>query len=96
MIHAVEELWRMHASSPESALLHDKARDAKVTPVIDGHSAIVAALRSGDAGKARSAMRAQLAAVLDHLLFATEEMAVEVARQAVASKRASFGRTGLL
>ena len=53
MIHAVEELWRMHASSPESALLHDKARDAKVTPVIDGHSAIVAALRSGDAGKAR-------------------------------------------
>lgn len=96
MVHAVEELWRMRASSPESALLHDKARNAKVTPVVDEHSAIVAALRSGDPGKARAAMRAHLAAVLDHLLFATEEMAVEEARQAIASKRARFGRTGLL
>lgn len=96
MAHAVEELWRMRASSPESALLHDKARVAKVTPVVDEHSAIVTALRSRDAGKARSAMRAHLAAVLDHLLFATEEMAVEEARQAMASKRARFSRTNLL
>ncbi|WP_295634962.1 FadR/GntR family transcriptional regulator [Novosphingobium sp.] len=96
MVHAVEELWRMRASSPESALLHDKARDAKVTPVVDEHSAIVAALRSRDPGLARSAMRAHLAAVLDHLLFATEEQAVEEARQAIASKRARFSRTGLL
>ncbi len=96
MVHAVEELWRMRASSPESALLHDKARDAKVTPVVDEHSAIVTALRTQDPGKARAAMRAHLAAVLDHLLFATEEKAVQAARQAVASKRARFGRTSLL
>ena len=96
MVHAVEELWRMRASSPESVLLHDKARDAKVTPVVDEHSSIVSALRARDPALARSAMRAHLAAVLDHLLFATEEQAVEEARQAVASKRARFSRTGLL
>ena len=96
MNHAVEELWRMRASSPESALLHDKARDAKVTPVVDEHSAIVSALRSRDVAQSRAAMRAHLAAVLDHLLFATEEQAVEDARQAVASKRARFSRTNLL
>ena len=82
----------MRASSPESALLHGKARDAKVTPVTDEHSAIVTALRARDPVGARSAMRAHLAAVLDHLLFATEEQAVEEARQAMAVKRARFSR----
>lgn len=95
MVHAVEELWRMRASSPESVLLHDKARDAHVTPVVDEHSAIVSALRARDPGHARSAMRAHPAAVLDHLLFATEEKAVVKARQAIASKHAQFSRTGL-
>ncbi len=92
MAHAVDELWRMRASSPESALLHDKARAAHVTPVVSEHSAILAALRARDAGAARAAMRAHLAAVLDHLLFATEEKAVEEARLAMASQRARFGR----
>ena len=96
MVHVVEELWQMRASSPESALLHDKARDAKVTPVVDEHSAIVAALRTREAAKARTAMRAHLAAVLDHLLFTTEEQAIEDARQAMASKRARFSRSGML
>ena len=40
-------------------------------------------------------MRAHPAAVLDHLLFATEEKAVEEARPAITSKRAGFSRTGL-
>lgn len=90
MAHAVEELWRMRDSSPEAGLLHDKARDAKITPVGDEHAAIVTALRTREAARARTAMRAHLAAVLDHLLFATEEQAIEEARRAIASKRARF------
>jgi GntR family transcriptional repressor for pyruvate dehydrogenase complex len=90
MRHLVEELWRMRASSPESALLHDRARDAKVTPVVDEHSAVLRALRARDAAGARAAMRAHLGAVLDHLLFATEEQAVQEARASVAVKRARF------
>jgi GntR family transcriptional repressor for pyruvate dehydrogenase complex len=35
-------------------------------------------------------MRAHLGAVLDHLLFATEEQAVQEARASVAVKRARF------
>jgi len=94
--HAVAELWRMRASSPDSAMLHAKARSAAVTPVADEHSAIVAALRTHDPARARAAMRTHLAAVLDHLLFATEEEAVEAARRAVASKRARFNNVALL
>jgi GntR family transcriptional repressor for pyruvate dehydrogenase complex len=90
MRHLVEELWRMRGSSPESALLHARARDAKITPVVDEHSAVLRALRARDAAGARGAMRAHLGAVLDHLLFTTEEQAVQEARAKVAVKRARF------
>jgi len=88
MVEAVQHLWRMRAASPESALLNAKARTAKVMPVVEEHAAIVEALRSRDPARARAAMRAHLAAVLEHLLFATEAAAVEEARRAVASQRA--------
>jgi GntR family hexuronate regulon transcriptional repressor len=90
MLHAIEELWRMPASSPEAVLLHDKAHEVKVMPAGTGHAAIVASLRTRDATKARNAMRAHLAAVLDHLLFAAEEQVIADARGSVASKRARF------
>ena len=63
---------------------------AKVKPVIEEHRAIVAALRTRDPSVAREAMRGHLAAVLDHLLFATEEAAVEQARSAAHETRRRF------
>lgn len=92
LVNLVEELWRLRATSPESALLHEKARTANVKPVVDEHSAIVAALKANDPVAARAAMRTHLSAVLDSLLFATEERAIAEARQAVASKRARYTR----
>jgi GntR family transcriptional repressor for pyruvate dehydrogenase complex len=92
MVNVIEELWRMRATSPDSALLHAKARLANVRPVVDEHAAIVEALASRDPAKARAAMRAHLGAVLDHLLFATEEQAIEEAKRAAASTRARFTR----
>ena len=91
IVNAIEELWRLRSTSPECALLHAKARAANVRPVVEEHKAIVEALRSRDPAKARAAMRAHLAAVIDHLLFATEEQALAKAREAVASKRRRFG-----
>lgn len=91
IVNAIEELWRLRSTSPECALLHAKARAAKVRPVVEEHSAIVEALRTRDPAKARAAMRAHLAAVIDHLLFATEEQALAKAREAVASTRRRFG-----
>jgi GntR family transcriptional repressor for pyruvate dehydrogenase complex len=89
---AIEEFWHVRATSPECRLLHDKARTADVRPVVEEHSVILAALRNRDSSAARRAMRVHLEAVMDHLLFTTEERAIEEARQAIASTRARYRR----
>lgn len=88
--NTIAELWRLRSTSPESALLHAKARTANVKPVVDEHSAVLDALRAHDPAAARAAMRAHLSAVLDSLLFATEERAVAEARAAAEAKRARY------
>jgi len=87
---AIENLWNLRANSPESALLHAKARTANVKPVVEEHTVILRALEARDPNAARAAMRTHLSAVLDSLLFATEEKAVEQAREAAAQKRARY------
>jgi GntR family transcriptional regulator, hexuronate regulon transcriptional repressor len=90
IFNTIEELWNLRANSPESALLYEKARTANIKPVVDEHRAILEALRARDPKAARSAMRTHLSAVLDSLLFATEEKAIEAARRAVADKRRRY------
>lgn len=92
---AVERLWDLRRNSPDSAQLHALARTANVKPVVDEHSAVLNALRARDPAAARAAMRAHLAAVLEHLLFATEEKAVEEARKAAAAKRQRYAQVML-
>ena len=87
IVDAIEQLWDLRASSPEAALLHEKARHANIKPVVEEHNAILDALRARDPAAARAAMRTHLAAVLDALLFATEERALAEARRAVQAKR---------
>ena len=90
VVNTVEELWRLRSTSPESALLYAKARTANIKPVVDEHTAVLDALRAHDPAAARAAMRAHLSAVLDSLLFATEERAIAEARAAALSKRARY------
>ncbi len=92
LYNSIEELWRLRKTSPESALLHEKARTANVKPVVDEHSAILEALRAHDPAKARAAMRTHLSAVIESLLFATEEAAIAEARKAANAKRARYAR----
>ncbi len=94
--HTVEDLWELRSSSPECALLLEKARTANVRPVVEEHTAIVAALKARNAKVARSAMRHHLEAVVNHLLFAIEEEAVENARNSVAETRKRFTRSAKL
>ncbi|MBB4152629.1 GntR family transcriptional repressor for pyruvate dehydrogenase complex [Sphingomonas jinjuensis] len=96
ILRTIEDFWRLRSTSSECALLHKKARDAKVRPVVEEHAAIVEALRSRDPAAAREAMHAHLTAVMDHLLFATEELAVEEARRQVANKRRRYGSATLV
>ncbi len=86
----IEEFWRVRTTSPECALLHDKARRANVRPVVAEHQAIFEALSDHDPAAARTAMRAHLSAVMDHLLFTTEERAIEEARRTIAFTRARY------
>lgn len=89
---AIEHLWDLRATSPEAALLHEKARTANIKPVVDEHTAVLEALRARDPAAARAAMRAHLAQVLDSLLFATEERAVQEARRAAQAHRERYAR----
>ena len=92
LLGAVTKLWDLRESSAEAALLHAKARTANVKPVVEEHTAILDALRARDPEAARAAMRAHLSAVIDSLLFATEETAVAAARSAVQAKRARYAQ----
>jgi GntR family transcriptional repressor for pyruvate dehydrogenase complex len=90
--NAIEHLWDLRATSPEAALLHEKARHAQIKPVVEEHTAILDALRARDPNAARAAMRAHLSAVLDGLLFATEERLLAEARKATQAKRDRYSR----
>jgi len=90
VFNTIEALWNLRANSPESALLHAKARTANVRPVVEEHAAILSALRTREPAAARAAMRAHLAAVLDYLLFATEEQAIAAARREIDAKRRRY------
>jgi GntR family transcriptional regulator, hexuronate regulon transcriptional repressor len=92
IVEAIERLWELRSSSPESALLYEKARIANIKPVVDEHSAVLDALRAHDPVAARAAMRTHLSAVIDSLLFATEEKAIEEARRAARAKRERYTR----
>jgi DNA-binding FadR family transcriptional regulator len=88
----IEEMWRLRSTSPNCALLLEKARTANVHPVVEEHRAVLEALRLRDPSAARKAMRHHMSSVIDHLLFATEEEAIEAARRDVASTRARYAR----
>lgn len=94
IVRTIEDLWNLRSTSPECALVYTHARAADVKPVVEEHTAIVEALRNRNPAKARAAMRTHLAAVLDHLLFAIEEKAVEEARRALLPARKRYTRTG--
>jgi GntR family hexuronate regulon transcriptional repressor len=88
----IEHLWALRYTSPEAALLHEKARTANIKPVVEEHGAILAALRNRDPAAARAAMRTHLSAVLDSLLFATEERAIDEARRSAQAMRDRYNR----
>ncbi len=90
--NAIEHLWELRSTSPEAALLHEKARTANIKPVVDEHTAVLTALRSRDPAAARAAMRAHLSQVIDSLLFATEERAIEEARLASKVRRLRYAQ----
>jgi GntR family transcriptional repressor for pyruvate dehydrogenase complex len=87
----IEHFWELRSSSPECALLHRHARTADLRPAVDEHRAIAHAIRARDPLAAKEAMATHLRQVMEDLLLATEEQAIEVARENIASVRQRFG-----
>jgi len=92
LVESVERLWELRNTSREAALLHEKARHANIKPVVDEHSVILRALKARDPKAAREAMRAHLLQVIESLLFATEQRAVDEARRNMQAKRERYSR----
>lgn len=92
VLRTVEMLWNLRSTSPECAVLFERARNSGSKPVVEEHAHIVAALRTRDPARARQAMRSHLQAVIEHLLDTTEAEAIERARAELASTRTRFSR----
>ncbi len=87
---AVGQLWDLRAHSPDCALLRGLPPTDNAGQLRGELRAIVAALRARDPAAAKAAMRAHIARVLEALLAAIEEQALEQARALVADSRRRF------
>jgi len=77
VIAAIEMFWDARQSSQQTQYFLKKARASGITPRIDEHAVILAALEQRDADAARSAMVEHLSAVIEAVLQATEAEALE-------------------
>ncbi|MDO3386222.1 FadR/GntR family transcriptional regulator [Gilvimarinus sp. SDUM040013] len=90
IVSVCNHLWALRNSSPVSARILEKVRQAGSKPRIEEHKAILEALEQRDPEGARAAMREHLTRVIQQLLDATEAEAVEEARRAVMHNRERF------
>lgn len=87
MVACVENLWDWRYRSPLAKIILARAAHFGMAQRIDEHSGILNALRARSATQARQAMHDHMDRVIEHLLNATEVLAVESARQATHERR---------
>lgn len=90
LVAVVTELWSMRERCELARTIHQRARGGGELLRVEEHRAILNALRAGDADAARTAMRAHLDAVLEHLLSKTESEEIEALRRRNAGRRHRF------
>ncbi len=90
----VEHLWDLRYKSPLCMEMLSRARTAGDLPRIEEHRRILSALSAHDSTGARAAMRDHLSRVIDGLLSATENEAVEAARRESARLRERYAQRG--
>jgi len=87
MSAVVTDLWAMRERCTLARTIHQRARGGGEGLRVIEHRAILDALRAHDPDAARTAMRAHLDAVIDHLLAMTESEELEAVRQRNADLR---------
>jgi GntR family transcriptional repressor for pyruvate dehydrogenase complex len=88
----VENLWDWRYRSPLARNILARAANLGMGARIDEHGDILAALKSRSGNAARQAMHDHLDRVIEHLLNATEIVAVERVRQANSERRQAIAR----
>ncbi|MDI7776456.1 FadR/GntR family transcriptional regulator [Asticcacaulis sp. EMRT-3] len=87
MVTSVENLWDWRYHSPLARNILARAADLGMKDRINEHTDILNALKNRSSGAARQAMHDHMDRVIDHLLRATELVAVENARKASSERR---------
>ncbi|WP_031238426.1 FadR/GntR family transcriptional regulator [Asticcacaulis sp. AC466] len=87
LITTVENLWDWRYQSPFAKMVLARAADMGMKQRINEHTGILEALRSRSSSAARQAMHEHMDRVIEHLLNATEVLAVESAKQASHDRR---------
>lgn len=90
IIHTIQTLWSMREESQKHHSVYSRVCEHDTAHREHEHSAIVDALREHDPIKARTAMRQHFTRLLDAMLVATEEEAVEAVRRQVSQSRERF------
>ena len=92
LISSVENLWDWRYRSPLAKNILARAADLGMKQRIDEHASILAALKNRSAADAREAMHEHMDRVIEHLLNATEVLAVETAKQASHERRKAMAK----
>ncbi|MBW8880518.1 MAG: FadR family transcriptional regulator [Asticcacaulis sp.] len=92
LVACVENLWDWRYRSPLAKNILARAANLGMKQRIDEHKGIVQALKNRSAVQARQAMHDHMDRVIEHLLNATEVLAVETAKQASHERRKAMSK----
>jgi DNA-binding FadR family transcriptional regulator len=88
--YIMENLWRMRVELPEVKEMYAAVCVEDTYSRVDEHEAILNALKEGNPDKARKAMRAHFARLIENLLIASEQHAIEEARRRSNANREKY------
>jgi len=90
IIHTINSLWEMREQSQDKHSVYKRVCEHDTAHREIEHSAIVDALKERDPVKARTAMRQHFTRLLDAMLEATEQEAVEAVKKQISASRQRF------
>ena len=93
--YIMENLWRMRVELPEVKEMYAAVCVEDSYSRVDEHEAILNALKARNPDQARKAMRAHFSRLIENLLIATEQHAIEEARRRANANREKYLRSEL-
>lgn len=95
-VHIMETLWRMREELPDVRKVYSAVCVQDNSHRVEEHSAILDALRERNPDAARKAMRYHFSRLIEALLVASEQQAIEEARQRSNDIREKYLKTSLV